>query len=446
MQFLQPFPRWVGCLCLVFWLLPGLAQAARVQVDAGKIITHVPKELFGANLLQEKDYPLDDLYRSKVRHLGITLLRYPGGFAEREEFYNWRYSQYNAEVYEQVQSGVLKRNALDQEENHRTGIGDFLAFAKQAGAKPTLIVSTRRYVNDLQKGLEEAAALVRAVNVDKKFGDYFVEVWEVGNERYENPAGFATEARKYIRVMKQADPRIRVFIEAGKRNRPEDAERTRASLGDAAYDGLVVHTFVTGDTPHVERQLSKIQSQWPSGKKLFLSAWNSGTPNGAQGLEQAEVMLRLVDGFLQAGVSMAAVWPVQNNTKTSLTELHGPAIYPAGEIFAWMSEYGKGGEYLRTEADGVYARAFRQGKRLTIFICGGDRAPTDVSVEVRGFGFDVGKIVAEAMWAKGKTSAVRPPQFLSVTPKLKDQKLEVKINQNSRYEVIRLTLLQSGSN
>lgn len=438
-EWVQAGARWGKYIFFVSLLL-GSVDAATVEVDAGKTVAHVPNELFGANLLQEKDVPLDDLYVSKIRHLGITLLRYPGGFAERDEFYNWRYSQYNAQAYEQAQAGKLDKKNLDQGDNRRTGIGEFLAVAKRVGAKPTLIVSTLRYVNDLKKGLDEAAAMVRAVNIEKKYGDYFVETWEVGNERYENPGGFADEAKQYIRVMKEVDPRIHIFILAGKRNRPEDGDRMKSVVGSAAYDGLVVHTFVTGDTDKVEPQLLKIRSKWPSTKKLFISAWNSGTPKGEQGLVQAEVMLRIMDGFLHSGVTMAAVWPVQNNTKTSLTQLQGPAIYPAGEIFGWMSEYGKGGDYIQTQSQGVYARSFLQGKRLTVFICGGASEPGSVSIDVRGFGFDEKKITAEAMSARGDTSAMSPPQFRAVQPTVKGTRLDLKINQSSRYEVVRLTL------
>lgn len=188
---------------------------AFVRVDAADVIRRIPLTLFGTNiewrwnanlLWQEEAARPDPRMVELTRDLGVTLIRYPGGVYS--DYYHWRDG-----IGPFDKRPVVKHEpGKDEQSRPNFGTDEALAFARQVGAE--LMIT----VNAGSGTAEEAADWVRYVNKD----GLRVKYWEVGNELYINdgsvfastvtmdPDTYADRYLKFARVMRQADPRIKI--------------------------------------------------------------------------------------------------------------------------------------------------------------------------------------------------------------------------------------------
>lgn len=114
-------------------------------------------------------------------------------------------------------------------------------------------------------------------------------------------------------------------------------------------DGIVAHIYSRGeDAPNSRyNDFNQIGHTWLEENPdldLHVTEWNQKSTSGLDsnddyGLHQAHEMLNLVEGFMQAGVDQAQVWPLIQNTSNTLSEgMEHDETSPAGKMFTMMSE------------------------------------------------------------------------------------------------------------
>ncbi len=171
---------------------PSQTLSVAVNVNAAHALGVIPPTAFGINTATWDGNLFDQGIPTKLRALGMKVLRWPGG--SFSDTFNWSTAKF----------------AFDQ----------FVALAKKAGAQPLLTVN---YGTGTP---QEAAAWVKYANVTKKYG---IQYWEIGNEIYgdgeyqnvsweqnlhkhKGPHGYGVNALEYIRAMRAVDPHIHIGV------------------------------------------------------------------------------------------------------------------------------------------------------------------------------------------------------------------------------------------
>jgi hypothetical protein len=163
--------------------------AVTIRGSCGTLVSEaINPGIFGINAaLWDGDLLKEETARL-VKAVNHGVLRYPGGLRADED--HWK------EVLER------KDWMVDTDE--------FLEFCKKTGTEAMITVNFGRGTP------EEAAAWVKHVNVDKKYG---VKFWEIGNELYGDwhanhctAEEYGTRAAEFIKAMKAVDPSVRVGV------------------------------------------------------------------------------------------------------------------------------------------------------------------------------------------------------------------------------------------
>ncbi len=169
----------------------------------------------------------------------------------------------------------------------------------------------------------------------------------------------------------------------------------------AAIDGLVVHLYSTQTDNSRDFPFRIIEQSWEAETfgelDLVVTEWNQKNTTALDarqdyGLVQAHEMLNIVEVFAEYGVDAAHVWPLQQNTASSLARDEGdPALKVPGEMFRMMSESlpgtrpielegARGGETELSQG-GLDAHAFASNEKLVLYF---------VSTDEGGFSGDIG--------------------------------------------------------
>ena len=207
----------------------------------------------------------------KIRTLRPAFMRWPGGNVAQDYHWQWGIGPRDERPL------WVNMSWDDDPEPADFGTLEYLEFCRRVGAEPNIVVNVegrgatvvealalRAAGKDIRTSsraatAEEAAAWVEYVNgpADSPFGKlrardghpepFGVKYWEIGNEiwgdwvrGHSDAATYASNARRYIRVMKEVDPDIR-FIAVG----DEDLEWNRIVLeavGDQ-IDMLAIHHY-----------------------------------------------------------------------------------------------------------------------------------------------------------------------------------------------------------
>ncbi len=150
-----------------------------------------------------------------VKSLQPAVLRFPGG--AQSDRYHWQRG-----IGPLAQRQTNEHFHSRQQQASVMGTAEFLDLCVQTGARPLLTI------NVPSGSPEEAAAWVRAVNVDgllsPRTGERLpaVHEWEIGNEPYLKdeaqptltlePEAFAAKADACIRAMRAVDPNLRIGL------------------------------------------------------------------------------------------------------------------------------------------------------------------------------------------------------------------------------------------
>lgn len=224
------------------WKLPKFLRRpfkATVHVDADKVTGQVQPEVYGhfiehlerciyGGIWTEDGSALRPDTLRLAQALKPTVIRYPGGnFASG---YHWEDG-----IGPKDQRPVRMDKAWQSEESNQVGTDEFLAYCREVGAQPFLVV------NDGSGTPEEAARWVAYCNDDASTEQgarraanghpepYDVHWWGVGNEVWgqwqigtTDAASYAKRLRAFVEAMRAVDPSIRIV-----------------AVGDAVLSGAV---------------------------------------------------------------------------------------------------------------------------------------------------------------------------------------------------------------
>lgn len=415
---------------------------------------------FGGNFLVGRDN-LGGTFADKADLLGLDLLRYPGGAIAEDHF--------------DITNPDAPLPGLD---GHHTGLTEFLNFCALTGRIPAIVIPTKKYSADLPAGLEEVRAFATRLNAGE-FGPIDNLVIQIGNEFYADNAQYAAISdNRYGEIASQMavvvhdtldDPPV-ISVQIGRRL-PETNRIMDHFDSDAEKDAvtaLTVHQYPwTLDA--VDARMEKTEAriaEWTAhlgDPKVFLSEWNIGSSPDSSlddrhdyGLAQNPALLEIVFEAVSAGVDYAAIWGVQQRSKTALTGDEGEDdIWAAGHLFGMMSESLVGAHALAQPVDllgdqSVIAYAFERDADITVFVAARDVDLTDgpVIVDVDLFGMDAlySAVSADRISTTTIGNHPKPRGVLTdFTPDLilEDETLAARVSFNRDHEVIRLSFTKA---
>ncbi len=174
-----------------------------------------------------------------------------------------------------------------------------------------------------------------------------------------------------------------------------------------ALDGVVAHVYTKGPELAGQRsfQLDTIQENWIEtfeDLEIYVTEWNASGATSAldgtedYGLYQAHEMLNIVEEMMLAGVDVANVWPLLQNTDNALSygqdysELTAP-----GEMFRMMAETLPGkrlidlepedNDVTETSVGGIDAHAFYGDGDLVFYFASTGQSATSEDIDVSNF-------------------------------------------------------------
>jgi alpha-L-arabinofuranosidase len=194
----------------------GDVLTASVEIDASRVIRTIPRTLFGMDMewvwnaytaWNEKEHRIHPELERLARDLGVSLIRYPGGYYA--DFYHWR----NGVGPYAARPEMVHAPGSKDKSRANFGTDEALNFARGIGAE--LLIG----VNAGSGTAQEAADWVRYLNGEKQRARFF----EVGNELYIKDGSpisrasaidaktYASRFRQFAQAMRAADPRIQVL-------------------------------------------------------------------------------------------------------------------------------------------------------------------------------------------------------------------------------------------
>lgn len=174
-----------------------------------------------------------------------------------------------------------------------------------------------------------------------------------------------------------------------------------------ALDGVVAHVYTKGPELAGQRsfQLDTIQENWIEtfeDLEIYVTEWNASGATSAldgtedYGLYQAHEMLNIVEEMMLAGVDVANVWPLLQNTDNALSygqdysELTAP-----GEMFRMMAETLPGkrlidlepedNDVTETSVGGIDAHAFYGDGDMVFYFASTGQSATSEDIDVSNF-------------------------------------------------------------
>jgi alpha-N-arabinofuranosidase len=203
---------------------PAPTFLATVTVDLSRNRRAVNRRVLGSNvqwvdrgdeMLEPGSAGFAPVMLERARQLQPTVLRYPGG--SQSDLYHWREGIGSLET-----RGSNEHFHTKKQQTVLFGTLELLRLCRELNAEPLITVNTASGTP------EEAAAWVEFVNRSSltagPAGEALprAELWEVGNEPYLRDAAhpelavepeiFAERANRFIRAMRNVDPRIQVGI------------------------------------------------------------------------------------------------------------------------------------------------------------------------------------------------------------------------------------------
>jgi hypothetical protein len=221
--------NFVASLSISLLLVVGtvMAQPARVQIDANKILHPINPWLYGINTARWDESlfpgPTDEMLMTadrdaieKIKASGVTLLKYPGG--NDADQYVWNSAANNAS---------------------EMNTDEYIALCREVGAEPFITVN-------FNESPDLAAEWVRYCNILK---GYHVKLWEVGDEQWGTwarghaaPEEYAKKYISFVKAMRAVDPTIKVATNVPLGLHPENwAERVLKAAGE--YVDMMTYTF-----------------------------------------------------------------------------------------------------------------------------------------------------------------------------------------------------------
>lgn len=337
-------------------------------------------------------------FNTKLNSLGYQLLRFPGGW-ESERF-NWanNTAQFPDSVYPCATA----------------------AQANGAVAHKAFVVRTRPYMDNptpanLNMLKNEAKNLVLKHSGSVKhwlIGNEWWLQWGGGGGRQQKLLRYATVARAIARGMKEANPRVNVYV-TGDWTRPWEFTWIRWAFESTRtwryVDGVDLHIYAgdnlsATDYRNIGPNLRAIKSR--TGKsKIFASEWAAvklysvGTKRA---LRSVNNMVIVMHRMIRAGVTAASYWPPTDVAKGIglFDKVNG--VYrdlPHGQAFKWMANGMRGYSVPATATGGLETTASHNvgNKTITVLIPSKELSNQDITVHFANT--DVtGVVSTQVMW------------------------------------------------
>jgi len=360
---------------------------------------------------------------SLKKNVGITYMRYPGGY--ESEHYNWN------------------NNTLDTKYRNFTnnvGVSPAHLLEKMGAGNVSFVVKTEDALeaNTEQEYRAEAADAARLVST---YGGQ-VQDWQIGNEWYNDGGAhknytdflkrYATLVSYFAPAMKAAAAHngfnIRIYVTTNWIY-PDETTALKAEVGAKAWadvDGLDIHVY-SGIKPTHDKffsplPISAVQSsiatiKGDADKELvYVSEWMADLQDNEKsgGLRNANIMMQLFGEMARSGISAAAYWapvwptpadhtpPAQADT---ITLVHDSPTFPVdadGQALGWMAANYSGASLSTQVSNSTIASiAAKHGDQLVVFVMGGSVENETVNLQVKGFSWS--RIVsAQVLYANGK--------------------------------------------
>jgi alpha-N-arabinofuranosidase len=367
----------------------------------------------------------------KIKLLKPAFIRWPGGNVAQDYHWLWGVGPRDQRV---TWTNLSWKN---EPEPSDFGTDEFVAFARAAGAEPSITVN----VEGRGATVEEAAAWVEYCNgpATSKYGamraanghpdPFRVKLWEVGNEIWgdwvRGHSDAETYARNYIRyakAMRAVDPSIKL-IAVGDNNMTWNRTVLRAA-GDG-IDYLAIHHYYGrheagndlskllarplfferfyGDVLQLLREL-KLEGR----VKLAINEWGLDLPTGRQySIEAALYGARLMNVFERWGelVEMSAVSDLVNGWPGGIIQasLHNVFVTPIYLVNQVYNDH-RGDVRLAANVNpgDLDATASRSGNKIFIKAVNTTSSSLTTTITVQGFR-PVGR--AEVQTISGRASS-----------------------------------------
>jgi alpha-N-arabinofuranosidase len=274
----------------------------------------------------------------KIKSLNPAFIRWPGGNVAQDYRWLWGIGPRDRRV---TWTNLSWKNETEPSD---FGTDEFIAFARAAGAEPSLTVNVQ---SDVRK-LEEAAGWVEYCNgpATTQFGSlraryghpapFGVKFWEVGNEiwgdwvrGHSDAETYARNYNRYAKAMRAVDPSIKL-IAVGDNNM--NWNRTVLRAAGENIDYLAIHHYYgrheAGNDPmnlmarplffeRFYREVGELLRELGLEKrvKLAINEWGLDLPTERQySIESALYAARLMNVFERSGelVEMSAVSDLVN--------------------------------------------------------------------------------------------------------------------------------------
>lgn len=344
----------------------------------------VTSDHFGGNFLFDR-YDLSDDFASKLKELGISHLRYPGGAVTEKHF------------------DLRKPNAtISPHGSEIIPLKEFLEFIARHELTASIVIPTDFmpdrhgdwfYVAEFENYLDSVADftryLIETPNLSK-----LIETIEIGNEYYD----VTLSALDYGRIAGAVSDTIineyqefqslhpseskyipEIAVQAGRKgweNNVISREFFSVSNFDKV-DELILHDYPwnISDIDSRNDRFDVISTWETAGAvdelELNVSEWNIGSPRGVDGLQHASALLHQFVKMIERGVTKASVWPILQNTQNDLSGNHPTApLTAAGATFKLISGSLEGAtlvsiDYLETD---LIQYRFSKGEQEILFI------------------------------------------------------------------------------
>lgn len=314
------------------------------------------------------------------------------------------------------------------------GTDEFIAFARAAGAEPSITVN----VEGRGATAAEAAAWVEYCNgaATTRYGamraagghpePYGVKLWEVGNEiwgdwvrGHSDASTYARNLREYARAMRAVDPSIKLIAVGD-----NDMKWNRTVLAEAGreIDYLAIHHYYgrresAGDPSnllarplHLERfyeQVGRLLKELVPGRdiQLAINEWGLDLPTERQySMESALYGARLLNVFERAGdlVGMSAVSDLVNGWPGGIIQAgrHGlfvSPLYLVNQVYAEL----RGDERLATEVTSPTFDTSREGKGVPVLDVSASRTADGRRIYVKAVNTDTRAALSTSIEVEG---------------------------------------------
>ena len=331
----------------------------------------------------------------KIKQLNPAFIRWPGGNVAQDYRWLWAVGPRDERV---TWTNLSWKN---EPEPSDFGTDEFVAFARAAGAEPSITVN----VEGGGATVEEAAAWVEYCNgpATSKYGamraanghpaPFAVKFWEVGNEiwgdwvrGHSNAETYARNYNRYAKAMRAVDPSIKL-IAVGDNNM--NWNRTVLRAAGESIDYLAIHHYYgrheAGNDPlnlmarplffeRFYREVGQLLHELGLERrvKLAINEWGLDLPTERQySMESALYGARLMNVFERSGelVEMSAVSDLVNGWPGGIIQAgrHNVFVTPIYLVNQLYSTH-RGDVRLATDVNSPYLDATASRSGNTIFI------------------------------------------------------------------------------